>query len=161
MAESPGGKGKQVVVPPEGRKRTWLRRLLVMTGLALLAVIVLIVFLVVRPTSFDLSRFSETIDRQMTEALGRDININGAILLVTGATPSIRIENVVVDNLIEWESDEDFARLESLEIAIDLRELLNKKITVDDVTIHGLSVTLERNSEGQGNWDGFAEIGRA
>lgn len=124
----------------------------------LLLLSLLVGFFIIRPTTFDLSRYAEEIDRQVTTALGRDVSIEGDILFVTGLIPAVRVEKIRVENPRGWGKQESFAFLERIETSVDLLELFNREINIDDIRIAGLTLSLERNTAGIGNWEDFAEI---
>lgn len=124
----------------------------------LLFLLLLVGFFIIRPTTFDLSRYAEEVDRQITAALGRDVVIEGDILFVTGLLPAIRVEKIRVENPRGWGKQEGFAFLERFETSVNLLELFNREINIDDIRISGLTLSLERNAAGVGSWEGFAEI---
>ncbi len=140
------------------KKRSILGFFLKAAIFLLLLLLLPIVFLLVRPTTFDLSRFAEKIDSQITEALGREVSIDGDILFVTGLVPSVRVEKITVDNPEGWGTEGHFAYLERFETSVDLAELFHQEVNIDDVQIDGLTLFLERNAENLGNWEGFAAL---
>ncbi|MFK5924077.1 MAG: AsmA family protein [Verrucomicrobiota bacterium] len=152
------GSGDELL-PQAVRKKNSLFGFFVKSLAGLLVFVLLLAgFFIVRPTTFDLSRYAEEVDRQITAALGRDVAIEGDILFVTGLIPAVRVEKVRVENPVGWESSQSFAYLEHFETSVNLLELFNREINIDDVRIAGLTLSLERNAAGNGNWEGFAEI---
>ncbi|MEM7144106.1 MAG: AsmA family protein [Verrucomicrobiota bacterium] len=100
-----------------------------------------------------LTGLNETIDQQITKALGREVSLDGKIILVSGTTPALRVENISIANPADWPGDGKLAHLERFETAISLPELIDRQIEIDNVTIHGLALTLEENEAGTGNWE--------
>ncbi|NOX98521.1 MAG: AsmA family protein [Verrucomicrobia bacterium] len=141
-----------------GKKRSVFGIILKAAFFLLLLLLLPVFFFLIRPTTFDLSRFAEKIDSQITEALGREVSIEGDILFVTGFVPSVRVEKITVDNPEGWRADGHFAYLERFETSVDLTELFHQEVNIDDVQIDGLTLFLERNAEGLGNWEGFAAL---
>ncbi len=138
------------------KKKSLLRFFLKSVVLLLLLILLPIGFLLIRPTTFDLSRFAEEIVRQITEALGREVAIDGDILFMTGFVPSIRVEKITLENPEGWGAEGNFAYLERFQTSVDLIELFNSEINIDDIHIEGLTLSLERNADGLGNWEGLA-----
>jgi uncharacterized protein involved in outer membrane biogenesis len=103
-----------------------------------------------------LTSLREDIDTQLTNALGREISIDGDIVLVSGTTPSLRVEKITIENPAHWNNNGRLAYLERFETTIGLSELLHQEIDIDDITIAGLALSLEENADGQGNWEGLA-----
>ncbi len=137
------------------RKGGWIWRL----GKLVLALVLLlvgsIVFLLVRPTTIPLSRFAGGIDEQVSAAAGRQVSIGGDIVLVTGMTPSLRISDVSVHQPDDWETGGHLIRMGELQTSIGLRELLDRRIVIDDVTLRGVTLSLETDADGKRNWEGL------
>ena len=112
-----------------------------------------VIFLLVRPTAINFAWLHEPIDRQLTKLLGREVNIDGDIVLVTGTSPKIRVEKLSVDNPEGWEGGGRFAELEKFETQIGLPELFRKQIKIDDIEIRGIALNLEVDADGRGNWE--------
>ena len=87
---------------PPKKKSTILRLFLKALLFLLLLILLPIGYLIIVPTTFDLSRFSDEIDLQITTALGREVSIDGDIVLITGWVPSVRVAKVTVDNPVGW-----------------------------------------------------------
>ncbi|MEM8955752.1 MAG: AsmA family protein [Verrucomicrobiota bacterium] len=100
-----------------------------------------------------LTGFNEAIDEQITKTLGREVSLDGKIILVSGTTPALRVENISIANPAHWPGDGNLAHLERFQTAISLRELIDRQIDIDNVTIHGLALNLEENKVGEGNWE--------
>ncbi|MCF6314038.1 MAG: AsmA family protein, partial [Verrucomicrobiales bacterium] len=135
-----------------------LRGLLKVVGGLGLGLVLIVTFLLLRPTAFDLGRYSVGIERQVSVALGREVSIEGEVVLLTGLTPAIRIEKITLHNPVGWASEGDFAYLQRFETSIGLLEWFDGEINIDDVRVTGLKLYLERDAEGLGNWEGFAQI---
>ncbi|MFV1995850.1 MAG: hypothetical protein ACC661_10470, partial [Verrucomicrobiales bacterium] len=68
---------------------------------------------------------------------------------------------VTVENPPDWEGGGRLAYLDHFETSIGLAELLDLEIDIDDITVTGLELTLEEDSEGRGNWDSLTGSGEA
>ncbi|MFV1995768.1 MAG: AsmA family protein, partial [Verrucomicrobiales bacterium] len=128
-----------------------LKGLALVVGVVILVVAVFLAF----DIKIDLSRFREDIDRQLSEALGREISIDGEVVLVAGTTPTLRVGKVTVENPPDWEGGGRLAYLRYFETSIGLAELLDLEIDIDDITVNGLELNLEEDGEGRRNWDGL------
>jgi uncharacterized protein involved in outer membrane biogenesis len=133
-----------------------LRITLKILSALILLLIIAVGFLLVRPTTINFAWLHEPIDRQLTGLLGHEVNINGDIVLVTGMSPKIRVENLSVENPKGWEGGGQFAELETFVTQISLHELINKQVKVDDIEIRGLALKLEVDADGRGNWQRHA-----
>ena len=106
-----------------------------------------------------LNRYRDDIEAQLTEGLDRKISIDGDILLVSGATPSVRVEKLTVGNPQDWETENAFASIERFETSIGLAELLHQNIDINNITIAGIQLALEVDTEGRSNWESLTGSG--
>ena len=142
--------------PPPRKRRRGLRlfrvALLLLLATPILAAGALLAF----PFRLSLDRWTETFDRELTELIGREITIEGRLVLVTGTRPSIEVTQVSIDNPAGWESATPFAQLDRFRTTLGLSELFDREIAIDDVLVQGLVLNLERTPDGGGNWEGIA-----
>lgn len=153
-----GGGISDDVSKPVKPRSSLLRFFLKAAVVLILLVLLPVGFLILRPTAFDLSRFAGAIDSQVTEALGREVTFGGEIVFVTGFVPSVRIEDITVENPHDWKGGGRFAHLERFQTSVGLIELFHREVNIDDIRIEGLDISLERNEENIGNWEGLAEV---
>lgn len=144
---------------PARKKRGPIRRLFGFVFKTILLLVVLLVgavaFLLVRPTAINLSGFAPPIETQVAEVLGRDFTIDGKIEIITGMEPTVRLSEITVGNRADWESDLPLANLDAVETTIGLAELIEKQINIDDLTLRGLTLSLETREDGTSNFDGL------
>ena len=135
--------------------KKFLRIFLWTAAILIVLVVGTVAFLLVRPTAINFSWLHERIDRQLTKALGREVSIVGDIVLVTGTSPSLQVEQLIIENPSGWGGGGDFAHLKQFRTQIDLRELLRKEIQIDDIVIDGVDLALAVDADGRGNWEGL------
>jgi len=142
-----------------GSIKKFLRTILkILAGLVLL-LLAAVVFLLVRPTTIHFGGLRDPIERQLGKLLGREVSIGGDIMIVTGTSPKIRVEKLSVSNPDGWDGGGRLAELAKFETQIGLPELIRKKIDIDDIEVEGLTLALEIDAGGRGNWEGLIGSG--
>jgi AsmA family protein len=86
------------------------------------------------------------------ERTGRELTIEGDMDVELGWVTRVRLEGVRVANA-EWSEHPDMARIEVLDFTIQLRELLRGRIVLPEVTLERPHIRLERNAQGESNWE--------
>jgi uncharacterized protein involved in outer membrane biogenesis len=127
----------------------------------LLAVIVVPVFLLLAGVVFllfgDLGRLRGPIERRVGAAIGRELNIDGSFTLDLLPSPRLVAEDVTLAGS-EWSDEPFMARVGLLRLEVDLWSLFRGPVRVEDLEIVKARVRLERNAEGDANWDfGFGD----
>ncbi|MGD2140249.1 MAG: AsmA family protein, partial [Burkholderiales bacterium] len=117
-----------------------------MAGLVVLAVIALVVAtLLVDPDTY-----RPTIQRELSEALGRAVFIErlsvGKSLYPTIAVDGVRIANA------PWASQSDLVSVDSASVRLDLVSLVRGEVEIGSIEVDGVAISLERDSNGVGNW---------
>jgi len=100
------------------------RIVLILGALAALVLVVCVVFRI--PIRLDGLR--PKIDLALESALGRRVAIEGAVSLVLGWSPEIRMEEVAISNPLDWGGGEDFAVVERIGVEVALGALLRRRI---------------------------------
>ena len=141
-----------VIAPGEtGRQRSVLRWIAISTGaLIAVAVLGLLVF-----TTFaiplDLSWSRDRIETAATEALNRRVVVDGEIELIPALWPTLEINGVRIGNPGDW-SDADFVVLDRVRVKVGVIPILRGEIRIEEITVDGLTVALEVDAKGRGNW---------
>jgi hypothetical protein len=86
-----------------------------------------------------------------SEALGREVAIEGAIVLVPTWSPTFEVEGVRIANPEGW-GGSDFARLKQARVGARLLPLLRRHIAVHELSAQGVEFRFERRSDGDVNW---------
>jgi len=88
---------------------------------------------------------------EVREATGRELTIAGPVRL--GFFPKIAVsaEQVSLSNAA-WAKNPQMASLEKVALDISLLPLLSRRIEVSSIQLVGLTLNLETNAKGDGNW---------
>ena len=130
---------------------TYFRRLIkVITAIIAIALIVLVI-LVFAGVTIDLSKFRGAVETSIEAAIGREVSIDGPVYLEFSNWPAIDIEDVKLAN-IENASSPDMLEAAMVRLQIGLFPILNGNIEIADITLEDVSLNLETNADGKGNW---------
>jgi AsmA family protein len=110
-------------------------------------VILLISVLVV----FDWNWLKGPIESQVSGSLGRPFRINGDLEVEPSLQPRIIVESAELDNA-PWGSDEPMAKIDRVEVTVDLLELLEGEIVLPEIRIARPALLLETRPDGPPNW---------
>jgi hypothetical protein len=133
-----------------GRKR-WLRvAAYVLVGLIGLMGLIFTVIL-----NMDLGRFEPQIESAITEAIGREFEIEGDLIVevdlgrIRVAATGIRLAGA------EWSTEANLARIGRFETSVNVPSFLSGPIRIESVDVEAVRVNLEVNETGKGNWEFF------
>ena len=126
----------------------FLRHVLLLSGclLGLLLIAALVVTLLRIP--LDLARYKPLIESGVSEALGREINIDGDIVVTTSLWPYFEIHGLRIANP-GGRGSGDLASMELARISVGLLPLLERKIRIREFRVSGLALDLVRAPDGQ------------
>jgi len=129
----------------------WLRKLAALLA-ALAMVLVLLVGIIASGLfSVDAQRLLEPIDVALTRALGREVEIAGPARLTLSFQPSLIVHNVRIANPAGFAAS-PFGKIEELRLDTELLPLLRSQLIVHELRGRNVSVWLEREAGGRGNW---------
>lgn len=103
------------------------------------------------PFFIDVNDYKPQITKAVEDATGRALQI-GEIKASLFPWVGVRLDNVRLANRAGF-SDRDFLKVASLNIQLDLLPLFSKQIEVKRFTLDAPELFLERNTEGEGNWE--------
>jgi AsmA family protein len=103
-------------------------------------------------STLDFNSYKGEIQEQVKKATGRDLVIAGDIDLELSMTPRLTVAGVRFQNA-EWGSKPDMASVGALDVVVNLMPLLSSKIEVQRVVLRDVTVLLETDKAGKGNWD--------
>ncbi|HEY0837806.1 MAG TPA: AsmA family protein [Azospirillum sp.] len=89
--------------------------------------------------------------RQASQALGREVAIDGPLDVRLGDPIRIHVEGLRVANT-DWAKEPTFAEVRVLDAQVRLWPLLRGDIEVPEVRVSGPKVALEKNAQGDNNW---------
>jgi uncharacterized protein involved in outer membrane biogenesis len=108
------------------------------------------------------AKLTQLLVLEVREATGRELKIAGPVRL--GFFPKIAVsaEQVSLSNAA-WAKSPQMASLEKVALEISLLPLLSGRIEVNSIQLAGLTLNLETNAKGDGNWrmEGIASPDRA
>jgi uncharacterized protein involved in outer membrane biogenesis len=118
-----------------------------MLGLVLLLLVIVSFFRI----PINLESQKGLIESMASEAIERQVSINGKIKVTTSLWPVFIIEEVHVKNPENF-AEGDFARLQSARIEVGLIRFLLGKIRIKDFDVNGLELSLRADEKGAVNW---------
>lgn len=128
-----------------------MKRLKLATGIVLAVLVAFVVAGIVVLMQLDLEDYREEIQDRIQEATGRKAVLDGPMELSMGLSPSVRVEQVRLANT-EWGSQPDMADIKRFELELALWPLISGEIHVNRVVLVEPTIRLERNTEGEANW---------
>ena len=127
---------------------------------AIVGVIVLLIIsaAILLPIIIDPNDHKPEIIAQVKERTGRDLRIDGDISLSVFPWIGVELGKVALSNAAGFD-DPVFASTDKVSIRVKLLPLFSKRLQMDTVTIHGLTLNLARDASGRSNWDDLAKAG--
>lgn len=103
------------------------------------------------PALVNVQRFVPAIENRLSAVTGRSFSIGPDLVISCFPWLSVSFSNLKIGNPPGFLTD-DFVKIESFEGRISILPLLWKKVEFSRFVVGGLSVTLEKNDAGRGNW---------
>ena len=122
--------------------------------LSILAVIILSIVIAIFTLPFFINpnNFKPEVIAAVKNNTGRDLTLTGDIKISLFPWTGVSTGKMTLSNAIGFQ-EKTFASLEESAIKINLLPLFLNKIKIDQVIIKGLTLNLEKNSQGINNWD--------
>ena len=121
------------------------------TFLKIIASLLLLVALILAVILFLPDQQYQQLAKKIAEnAIDRDISI-GELITTRSLTPSLEIKDLTVSNA-SWADDEQMISAGNLFISLDLRQLLEGKLHINDLSAEKLTIDLRKNQQGLANW---------
>jgi len=127
-----------------------LLRILVGLGLAVLALVAVLSVVLALGFRVSLDPLRQPIEAAASKALGRPVEIEGALEAVPAFYPTVEVRGVRIANPAGW--DGDLLRIDRALLQIGVLPLLWRRATVDEIRIEGGTLRLERRDDGRENW---------
>ncbi len=89
--------------------------------------------------------------RLLSERLGRDVHIDGALQLRIGLRPQLRVRGLRIAQPAGFGGG-DFLRVGTAEAHLDLLPLLRRQFRADRLSAHGVQIDLRQLDDGRANW---------
>ena len=129
------------------------KTILVLAGLILVLLIGLSIFVY----TFDANHYKPQISEQVEKATGRKLNIEGDVKLSLFPWIGLSINQVTLANAQGFEAA-PFAKLQALDVKVEVMPLLSKQLRVDKVRLQGLYLSLQQAKDGRNNWDDLSQV---
>jgi uncharacterized protein involved in outer membrane biogenesis len=113
-------------------------------GVLILTVVLVLYF-------FDWNRLRGPISTAVSEATGRHFAINGDLHMDWSWTPRLTVNDIELDNA-PWGSKPEMFTLDRAQVSVSIPELFKGHIVVPEIEIGRPRLLLEKNREGQANW---------
>ena len=119
---------------------------------ALLAVLfVLVAAVLLLPSVIDWNAYKDQLARQVEQATGRTVTVNGPVSLAMLPTPALSAQQVTFANL-DGGRAQPMARIADLRVRIALAPLLQGRVEVERLVLVEPRLLLERTAGGRANW---------
>lgn len=101
--------------------------------------------------TFDANRYKPDLVALVKQQTGRDLAVGGKIGLSVYPDIALKLEQVKLGNATGF-SGETFASADHARVSVQLMPLLQQQLRVNDVTLQGMSLHLQRDKSGVTNW---------
>ena len=128
----------------------------VLSGLLVLFVIAVVGFLY----TFNANDYKQELAEFAEKIAGRPVNIAGDIDISLYPWIGIKVDNVAIENHPGF-SKKTFASIGQFDIKIEIKPLLQKRLNIEKLVVHGLTVNFEKNAGGENNWSDFMATSRS
>ncbi|MCL5668493.1 MAG: AsmA family protein [Gammaproteobacteria bacterium] len=108
---------------------------------------------------FDPNDYKPEIIALVKERTGRELSIPGKISLAVFPWLGVKLGEAQLSNAPGF-GDQPFAALQSAQLRVKLLPLLKKRVELDTVSLHGLTLNLARSKSGKTNWDDLIAKGQ-
>lgn len=129
-----------------------LRVAIITLGSLLVAVVALLIFL----TNGDLGRFKGPLLGYASEALGRELRIDGDLSIRFGRDLNIRATEVYLADA-EWSEDEHMLTAGEIAVSLVTSSILTGPLQIHSLELHDASILVTSNDAGDSNWQLFPE----
>lgn len=127
----------------------WLKRI----GIGLAVLVILLVAVVAGALLLvDTAALKRVVSEQVEENTGRAFAIEGDLGISIFPWVGFELGRARLANAAGFE-ERPFLALERVELRVRVLPLLQRRVAVDRVVLHGLEVNLARNAAGRGNWE--------
>ena len=105
----------------------------------------------------DPNNYKPEIVAAVKQKTGRELNLIGDLKLSVLPWLGISTGSMTLSNKAGFQ-DQSFVTLDASDIKLNLLPLLSKKINVDHIVLKGLVLNLEKNAQGENNWDSVLAV---
>ena len=101
--------------------------------------------------TLNLDKIRPAVETAMSTALDRKVKITGSVSLKPTLRPTLEIQGVQIDNPEGW-TDAVFMAIDLARVQVGIPALLKKQIDIGEITAEKVTLNLESNKQGKGNW---------
>ena len=124
----------------------------VLGGFVLVVLVLVVIAVVALPMLVDPQDVKDQLSAKVKEATGRELSIPGEVKLSVFPWLGATLGEVSLGNAAGF-SAPVFASTEKVDVRVKLMPLLDRRLEMSTVTVHGMTLNLERNKAGKGNWE--------
>jgi len=138
-----------------------MKKLLKILGITVLVMVVLVVGAAIAlPMLVDPQDVKNQLSARVKEHTGRELSIPGEVKLSVFPWLGASLGEVSLGNAPGFKAPV-FARTSKVDVRVKLMPLLDRRVEMDTVVVHGLTLNLERDKQGATNWGDLAGAGRS
>ncbi|MEM7304315.1 MAG: AsmA family protein [Pseudomonadota bacterium] len=127
----------------------------------IIAIVVLVLVLVagagILVATVDPNDYKDEIVKQVKDATGRTLTLDGDIGFTFFPKLGVSLGEAQLSNAAGF-GDQPFAQVKEVGVSVDLLSLLKLNVQADTIVLKGLRVNLQKNKNGQTNWDDLTEV---
>jgi len=127
-----------------------------MLGIVVGLLVLVIALLLIVPQFIDIQKYKPEIEKQAEQATGRPFSIEGNLRLSLFPWAVIGLSEVHLGNPPGYK-EMDLLYVKSFDVEVKLLPLISKDVQVKRFVVDGLTVNLEKNKQGRGNWEGLGK----
>jgi len=127
----------------------------ILLGLVGAIVLLLVLAGLLLPLIYDKEDLKAAIAKEVHKQTGRELRIEGALDFSVFPWLAVEVSDLSLGNAPGF-GEEPQAKIASARAGVALLPLLQKQISIDEVTLDGLQLALTVNQQGQNNWDDLA-----
>ena len=116
------------------------------------ALVLLVALLLVVGPRLDLGSQRAQIERLLSQTLGRQVEIEGAVELRISLQPRLSLQGLRIANPPGWQ-ESTLLRAEALSASVALLPLLQRRLELTELSGHGIHLDLMRDEGGAVNWE--------
>jgi AsmA protein len=118
--------------------------------------VLVIALLLVVPQFIDIQKYKPEIEEQARQATGRPFTIGGDLRLSLFPWAVIGLSDLHLGNPPGYK-EKDMLYVKSFDVEVKLLPLISKEVEVKRFVVDGLRLSIEKNKEGRGNWEGLGK----
>ena len=115
------------------------------------AIILTLAAIVVYLGNADLGRHKDRLTPLVSNALGRELRVDGRLSLHLGRTVSLRAADVSIANA-EWASEPYLVQAAGVEAEVDFWSLIRGPARIESLALQGAVIRLQEDDDGRLNW---------